>query len=104
LRQASRWLSLISPKYSTGRCTARPSATRRLSTMLQYRWSLPSFWRGWQPEEHDAATLPLTASPGKRVGLHYRPDRACRREQLWGKSASESDKNAGFVTESAKTG
>ena len=32
---AVRWLSLISPKYSTCRCTVRPLPTRRFSTTLQ---------------------------------------------------------------------
>jgi hypothetical protein len=32
---AACWLSLISPRYKTGRCTTRPPAQRRLSTMLQ---------------------------------------------------------------------
>ena len=32
---AARWLSLISPRYSTCRCTVRPPDTRRFSTMLQ---------------------------------------------------------------------
>jgi len=33
--QASRWLSLISPRYNTGRCTTLPPEQRLLSTMLQ---------------------------------------------------------------------
>jgi len=32
---ASRWRSLISSRYSTGRYTTLPSAQRLLSTMLQ---------------------------------------------------------------------
>jgi hypothetical protein len=35
LRHASRWLALISPRYSTWRCTTRPSPQRRFSTTLQ---------------------------------------------------------------------
>src|SRR6266850_3775329 len=35
LRQASSCESLISPRYSSGRCTTRPPPIRRFSTMLQ---------------------------------------------------------------------
>ena len=35
LRQASSCRSLISPRYSSGRCTTRPPPTRQFSTMLQ---------------------------------------------------------------------
>lgn len=35
LRQASSCEELISPRYNTCRCTTRPPATRRFSTMLQ---------------------------------------------------------------------
>ena len=45
LRHASRWLALISPRYSTWRCTTRPSLRRRFSTTFQYSWLLPSFTR-----------------------------------------------------------
>src|SRR5580704_5468722 len=45
LRQASSWEELISPRYSTCRCTTRPPATRRFSTTLHVRCSLPSFLR-----------------------------------------------------------
>ena len=31
----ARWLSLISPRYNTGRCTTLPPVQRLLSTMLQ---------------------------------------------------------------------
>src|SRR5487761_2294293 len=48
LRHASRWLELISPKYSNWRCAMRPSLKRRLSTTLQYSWILPSFMRRLQ--------------------------------------------------------
>ena len=32
---AARWLSLLSPRYSTWRCTTRPPLTRTFSTTLQ---------------------------------------------------------------------
>ena len=35
LRHAACWLSLISPKYNTRRCTNRPERSRRLSSTLQ---------------------------------------------------------------------
>jgi hypothetical protein len=34
-RHANSWVSLISPRYSTCRCTTRPLATRVFSTTLQ---------------------------------------------------------------------
>jgi hypothetical protein len=43
--QAALWASLISPKNSTWRCTFQLPDTRRFSTMLQERCSLPSFGR-----------------------------------------------------------
>jgi site-specific recombinase XerD len=45
LRHASSWLSLISPRYKTWRCTTRPPATRLFSTTEKVRCSLPSFRR-----------------------------------------------------------
>ena len=71
LRQASRWLALISPRYSTWRCTTRPSARRRFSTTFQYWWTLPSFLRRLQRKNMHRT---LCAHPVRRKdqGLHYK--------------------------------
>lgn len=42
---ATRWLSLISPRYSTCRCATLPRPWRRLSTIDQERCVLPSLRR-----------------------------------------------------------
>src|ERR1700732_2681770 len=75
LRQASSCEELISPKYSTCRCTTRPPATRRFSTTLQVRCSLPSFLR--------------VLKRRNIVGRHYR--RASDGEQKGGRHYSDSD-------------
>src|SRR6202022_93118 len=46
---------LISPRYSTCRCSTRPPATRVFSTTLQYRCCLPSFRRTLQRKNMMAA-------------------------------------------------
>src|SRR5947199_3290122 len=44
-RHASSCLSLISPRYKTVRCAVPPVPSRRFSTTLKERWTLPSFLR-----------------------------------------------------------
>jgi len=74
LRHASCWLSLISPRYSSGRCTTRPPLTRRFSTKLQYRWTLPSF-RRWVDRKNMPAPYPSPHRDDKGVVLDYTPFR-----------------------------
>jgi len=71
LRQAWRWLALISPRYSTWRCATRPSAKRRFSTTLQYSWTLPSFLRRWQ-RRNMRGTLRSGVSACNDQSLHYK--------------------------------
>ena len=54
LRHAASWLSLISPRYNTVRCTVFPELISRFSTTLKYRWSLPSFFRFVRRRTHPA--------------------------------------------------
>ncbi len=79
-RHASSWVELISPRYKTWRCTTRPPATRRFSTTLQLRCSLPSFRRIFERRNMMAAQYPHKRGPGNRLGRHYshfRPPGIC---------------------------
>jgi hypothetical protein len=71
LRQASSCESLISPKYRTWRCTTRPPLTRRFSTMLKVRWSLPSFRRILVRRNMTAADYAHNPRRPNSLGRHY---------------------------------
>src|SRR4029453_2357878 len=71
LRHASRWLALISPRYSTCRCATRPSVRRRFSTRFQYSWALPSFTRRLQ-RRNMRGTLRSASTRRKDQCLHYK--------------------------------
>ena len=68
--QRSCWLSLISPRYHTWRCTTLPSAQRLASTMFQSPCSLPSLTRRlhrrYMMPPHDRQTSAFE----KTRGLH----------------------------------
>src|SRR5271170_412892 len=70
-RHASSWLELISPRYKTWRCTTRPRPTRRFSTTLQLRCSLPSFRLMCERRNMMAAQYPHDGGAGDRLGRHY---------------------------------
>src|SRR5574338_717173 len=69
-RQDRSCTSLISPRYSTCRCSTRPWASRRCSTMLQYRCVLPSFLRV-VARRNMPTHYPRRAPDENRQGLHY---------------------------------
>src|SRR5712671_3897980 len=70
-RHANSCVSLISPRYSTWRCTTRPPATRVFSTTLQYRCCLPSFRRTLQRKNMMAANYRHIGGLENRLGRHY---------------------------------
>src|SRR6266850_1240087 len=70
-RHANSCVSLISPRYSTWRCTTRPPATRVFSTTLQYRCCLPSFRRTLQRKNMMAANYRHIGGGENRLGRHY---------------------------------
>ena len=70
--QASCWLSLISPRYSTWRCITFPVTQRRFSTIFQYRCSLPSLKRLLKRKNMMRIKLRHLQMAQKVLGLHYR--------------------------------
>ena len=72
---AARWLSLISPRYSTWRCTTRPPRTRTFSTTLQYRCSLPSLRRVLQRTNMNKSSAQSAPESRTKVGTTQGIDR-----------------------------
>src|SRR5215469_16474702 len=70
-RHANSCESLISPRYSTCRCTTRPPATRVFSTTLQERCCLPSFRRTLQRKNMMAANYRHIRGGENSLGRHY---------------------------------
>src|SRR5215471_20556441 len=70
-RHANSCVSLISPRYSTCRCTTRPPATLVFSTTLQERCCLPSFPRTLQRKNMMAANYRHIGGGENRLGRHY---------------------------------
>ncbi len=69
LRHARSCEELISPRYSTWRCTTRQSARRRFSTIPQYRCTLPSSLRV-VARRNTASHYPHARTKETKHGLH----------------------------------
>ena len=65
---AAPWLSLISPRDRTWRCTTRPPRTRTFSTTLQYRCSLPSLRRVLQRTNMNKSSAHSAPESTTKVG------------------------------------
>jgi hypothetical protein len=72
LSHASSSESWISPRYSTWHCTTGPPLTRRFSTTLKVRCSLPSFRRIFARRNMTADNYPHIPDQENSLGRHYR--------------------------------
>ena len=69
--QASRWLSLISPRYSTCRCTTLAASTALALDNIPIAMFFAVFEASVEPQEH-ANQLTQNRTDEKILGLHYR--------------------------------